>query len=531
MALAARTLVSRSGGTLLEHLTAWSQTRDPSNTLLFSISPSPSLSPSHLSDMVKIFTSHPNTVGCLSSPLNLERTKSIPTLKAELIEMLEREGKMAEALIGRRRYRIRENDVVRLKKLQGKALFRGDGEGVTVCSWAEFDGDRAKVFRSTIPGRPVTQVGRWHMARKVGMTEEEESVGEGFMGELPPSTFDGETWPRMRELPPLPEEIKDIDPENVNTILYLSDTSPEGISQSLTRFRKATTLGLMTSSTPFVTGRPFTLFYNNVIHSSGAVGICLDAHAPARHKLVFPALKAITNHIFVTSSEGNLVHTLNDENPTEILIAAIKKHRMLSARDINLAFRDWNFYLGITPRQAPEQVFRINSADPGRGTLALEGDISPPIGSRVQILSLPTDYLSQPTPVLNRPNGQVVLNFHTTLSETPPDINITAPISIADTHVLHQDEDFVDLRGTFTASSEHGCIVSRLIAETDGEHKEVPWKASLPLGNMALAFDLKPTPIPESTAKSRRKERRRLRRRRHMPKRTPGTLYIDGEDS
>lgn len=118
---------------------------------------------------------------------------------------------MAEALIGRRRYRIREKDVVRLKKLQGKALFRGDGEGVTVCSWAEFDGDRAKVFRSTIPGRPVTQVGRWHMARKVGMTEEEESVGEGFMGELPPSTFDGETWPRMRELPPLPEEIKDIE--------------------------------------------------------------------------------------------------------------------------------------------------------------------------------------------------------------------------------------------------------------------------------------------------------------------------------
>ena len=44
MALAARTILSRSGDTLIELVTAWSQTRDPSNTLLFSISPSPSLS-------------------------------------------------------------------------------------------------------------------------------------------------------------------------------------------------------------------------------------------------------------------------------------------------------------------------------------------------------------------------------------------------------------------------------------------------------------------------------------------------------
>ena len=45
------------------------------------------------------------------------------------------------------------------------------------------------------------------------------------------------------------------------------------------------------------------------------------------------------------------MHTLDDDNPTEILIKAIKKHNMLNAKDINLAFREWNFYLATTPRQ------------------------------------------------------------------------------------------------------------------------------------------------------------------------------------
>ena len=208
MALAARTILSRSGDTLIELVTAWSQTRDPSNTLLFSISPSPSLSPTHLSELVQLFTKCPNNIGCLSSPLNLERMKGTSKIKEELIKMLTLSGQLGEAKQGRRRYRVRDQDKEILKKIQGKGLFRGDGQDVTVCSWAEFDSTRAKVFRSTIPGRPVTQVGRWHMARKVGMKDGLDSSNEGFIGEVPPGTFDGESWPRMREAEPLPEEIE-----------------------------------------------------------------------------------------------------------------------------------------------------------------------------------------------------------------------------------------------------------------------------------------------------------------------------------
>ena len=36
-----------------------------------------------------------------------------------------------------------------------------------------------------------------------------------------------------------------------------------------------TQVGLLTAQTPFITGRPHTLFHNGQIHSSGTVGIAL----------------------------------------------------------------------------------------------------------------------------------------------------------------------------------------------------------------------------------------------------------------
>jgi hypothetical protein len=53
-------------------------------------------------------------------------------------------------------------------------------------------------------------------------------------------------------------------------------------------------LGLMASSTPFITGRPFTLFYDGQIFSSGAVGLGL-AHP-------FPPKSAVNYHGLVPLS-------------------------------------------------------------------------------------------------------------------------------------------------------------------------------------------------------------------------------------
>jgi small ligand-binding sensory domain FIST len=61
-------------------------------------------------------------------------------------------------------------------------------------------------------------------------------------------------------------------------------------------------IGLIASSTPFVTGRPVTLFHNANVHSSGAVGIALTGGGIPRSSIEFPGLKSITPPLIVTRS-------------------------------------------------------------------------------------------------------------------------------------------------------------------------------------------------------------------------------------
>ncbi|CAL1713447.1 unnamed protein product [Somion occarium] len=286
---------------------------------------------------------------------------------------------------------------------------------------------RARIFRSTIPGRAAAQVGRWHAARK---------PQHDALSDIPPPTLNGETWPRSTPTHALPTELEDLSPEDVNAVVYFSDNSHEGITESLRSFHNASAVGMIATSTPFVTGRPFTLFHNKDIHSSGAVGMCINGFTPPRHNVVFPALKAITRACMVTSSEGNLVHTLDNKNPTEILLHGIERHKLMVNKDVNLAFRESQFYLWVAQEdKSPEQVFRINSGDPSRGTIALEGDLAPPVGSRVQMLHLPENYLDSRLPVLNRPNCRVNMNFLTVPSEPPP--TLLTPLSIGVSRIPH----------------------------------------------------------------------------------------------
>ena len=59
-------------------------------------------------------------------------------------------------------------------------------------------------------------------------------------------------------------------------------------------------LGLFCSSTPFVTGRPYTLIFNGSVTSSGAVGIALSAGRHPTLQTAFPGLRAITPPLKVT---------------------------------------------------------------------------------------------------------------------------------------------------------------------------------------------------------------------------------------
>lgn len=76
------------------------------------------------------------------------------------------------------------------------------------------------------------------------------------------------------------------------TTLSISDVLFDGVQ-----------LSLIASSTPFITGRPVTLFYNGSIFSSGAVGIAFNSSPslpPPVVELSFPPLVALSNNLHVT---------------------------------------------------------------------------------------------------------------------------------------------------------------------------------------------------------------------------------------
>ncbi len=84
-----------------------------------------------------------------------------------------------------------------------------------------------------------------------------------------------------------------------------------------------------------------------------------------------------------TSIEGNLVHSIDNKNPSRLLLDAIAK--------LDSAAKDDTYYIGTyssatySPGATPDKLYNIMSGDPSRGTLALEGDSSPTEGARVQV--------------------------------------------------------------------------------------------------------------------------------------------------
>ena len=213
---------------------------------------------------------------------------------------------------------------------------------------AFFRKDHAVPFRSDIPGRPETQVGRWHAMRKKGENDEESQGGEvGLTAEESLKDVDWETiWDRSlkgSEVPPALRGLRCVrfpltlarpvvkpymvlvlfNPENKTCILSsLSRTTPPRVSTShfppshwrprsvLSRafphpmeksFNFSSKLGLFYSSTPFVTGRPYTLIHNGSAHSTGAVGIALSAGPRPALQMAYPGLRAISPSLTVTA--------------------------------------------------------------------------------------------------------------------------------------------------------------------------------------------------------------------------------------
>ncbi|OZJ03702.1 hypothetical protein BZG36_03306 [Bifiguratus adelaidae] len=161
-----------------------------------------------------------------------------------------------------------------------------------------------------------------------------------------------------------------------SAIFMLSDNEPHQFIDSLDHhFPHAIKLGLLSSSTPFTTGRAHTLFSNNNIYSGGIVGFSLSSSARPWMQdhdvdLAHPSLESIGQPVTVTKS-----------NAARLLLDMLDKS-ITSAEQ-----HQGEFYLSLlAPDSDTEEVVaRITSGDPSRGNMAVDVTRDIPIGQRVQV--------------------------------------------------------------------------------------------------------------------------------------------------
>ncbi|RDX53914.1 hypothetical protein OH76DRAFT_1399083 [Lentinus brumalis] len=413
MAIHMSTVVSRKTADILSHL---SQLRPTfaSRPLLYTISASQHTSSSDLSELVaSMKTMSSDSIGCLSAP--------IPSA-------------------------------------------RPSWQQYTAVSVASFDAHHATTFRSILPGRKATQVGRWHAMHQKEKEQDTQDYSQNIDWESALSrTYDSDA---------VPPALSDLSHSDTDSIVYFSDNAPEGLSSVLSRFSSATKLGLIGTSTPFITGRPYTLFHNGSICSDGAVGICLSSGPRSKSFSEYPGLEAITRPMVVTSVDGNLVNALDNANPSRLLLHAIQNHPAVAASAEHIS-KELRLYLGTLKQTGTshrlDQLFYIMSGDPSRGSIALDTDAAPAEGSLVQFFLLPPTVKPD---VLNEVRSPSISSRSLTFACTSiDDLNATDAEELdteasAGTTILHD---------RFVAASENGCIVSRA---TEGK-SERPWKSSI----------------------------------------------------
>ncbi|KAJ1307699.1 hypothetical protein OPQ81_001788 [Rhizoctonia solani] len=245
-------------------------------------------------------------------------------------------------------------------------------------------------FRSTVPGIPQAEVGRIRTYRPPSREEKASEIRLDRVlagGSVNWNDALSESGPL--ELPSDLQRIRD--KSSVSLFFYLSDGKPEGLLDSLYRhFPSASQLGLIGSSTPFVTGRPFTLFKGASIFSDGAVGIALLDRNPQDTTISFENIQAVSEPMEVTQAQTNLIETLDNGNPVESLMTAMKTSGAIG--------KDQDIYIGVirdftsNPKVHDSgmrtydysRVYRIAAGGTSRGSLLLDATEGPQVGTRVQ---------------------------------------------------------------------------------------------------------------------------------------------------
>ncbi|KAJ3019086.1 hypothetical protein HKX48_002392 [Thoreauomyces humboldtii] len=270
--------------------------------------------------------------------------------------------------------------------VDGVATDKGYGPGLSITLMDDASGFECAGFTVNQDDvRHVKQkaVGRW------------PDLGRGFGKDTDAEAFDMKNFTTVSMgggSVALPSGLQKVSHRSSETALVLSfsDTEPHQFLETLdASFPTATKVGLVGTMTPFVTGRPHTIYYNDKVLSGGLVGVALlsksaRVRAPIA-KVTFTALEALGEPLTITSCRGNIILNIDDTNAAKELLVQMTNRPMTAGISA-----EQQLYVKVVEDSASnsrrEVIYRLTGGDPSKGTLAVDTIKDLQVGMRIQFM-------------------------------------------------------------------------------------------------------------------------------------------------
>ncbi|KAF9157505.1 hypothetical protein BGX21_003894 [Mortierella sp. AD011] len=179
-------------------------------------------------------------------------------------------------------------------------------------------------------------------------------------------------------------------------ILMISDLEVHQFLEALDNASpEANKVGLLASSTPFITGRPVTMFYDGKIVQDGVLGVSVVRDAKDgkgvenRASVEYPTLVPLGPAMQITRCRGNIILELDESNATRLLLDRLKTTTLTKDKEYFLATSE-----SIESTQSQDvnidmskaTVYKITGGDPSKGNMAVDTVNDLNVGQWVQFI-------------------------------------------------------------------------------------------------------------------------------------------------
>ncbi|KAG0319189.1 hypothetical protein BGZ97_002599 [Linnemannia gamsii] len=176
-------------------------------------------------------------------------------------------------------------------------------------------------------------------------------------------------------------------------IMMISDLEVHQFLEALDAANpEASKIGLMASSTPFITGRPVTMFYDGQLVQDGVLGVSILKRPASKQDITsvtYPSMSPLGPAMQITRCRGNIILELDESNATRLLLDRLQATTLTKDKEYFLATGEPSTATSESPAQvdmSKATVYKITGGDPSKGNMAVDTVHDLQVGQWVQFI-------------------------------------------------------------------------------------------------------------------------------------------------